>query len=53
MVRFTAGEAKRTKRRKTYFESVLNIQYPDRAPEIVAADEPLDINTDKPTRDEV
>ena len=47
------GESERTKRWKEHFESVLNRPDPDREPDIPASDEPLEINTDPPTIDEV
>ena len=47
------GEAERIMRWKEHFEAVLNRPDPENAPNITVADEPLDINTDPPTLDEV
>ena len=47
------GEAERTKRWKEHFEAVLNRPDPDTLPDIPAADEILDIDTEPPTLDEV
>ena len=47
------GEKEKVKRWKEHFETVLNRPDPDHAPDIAAADEPLDINTDPPTLEEV
>ena len=47
------GEKEKVKRWKEHFETVLNRPDPVQAPDIAAADEPLDINTDPPTLEEV